>query len=102
MSNGWIGVDLDGTLAEYEATCKTIGKPVPLMLARVVQWLEQGIEVRIFTARATDPIMIPVIKIWLKQWGLPDLKVTCCKDFAMIALYDDRCIRVETNTGKLI
>jgi len=98
----WIGVDLDGTLAEWEGTCRSIGKPVPLMLARVVQWLEQGIEVRIFTARATDPSMIPPIKIWLKEWGLPDLEITCCKDFSMIACYDDRAIRVEKNTGKLI
>ena len=102
MRSGWIGVDLDGTLAEDEGTCMKIGRPVPLMLARVVQWLEQGIEVRIFTARATVPKMIPAIKIWLKEWGLPDLEITCCKDFSMIALYDDRCIRVEANTGKLI
>ncbi len=98
----WIGVDLDGTLAEYEGTCMSIGKPVPMMLNRVVQWLDQGIEVRIFTARASNPSMIPAIKIWLKEWGLPDLKITCCKDFEMITLYDDRCIRVEANTGKLI
>ena len=98
----WIGVDLDGTLAVWEGTCKKIGKPVPLMMNRVKTWLEQGIEVRIFTARATDPSMIPLIKLWLKEWGLPDLKITCCKDFSMIVLYDDRCIRVEADTGRLI
>ena len=50
---GWIGVDLDGTLAEYHGWQPdgSIGKPVALMLQWVKQWLEQGIEVRIVTAR---------------------------------------------------
>ncbi len=102
MIKPWIGVDLDGTLATWEGTATRIGKPVPLMLTRVVEWLEEGIEVRIFTARASAPEMIPPIKEWLKEWGLPDLKITCCKDFGMIALYDDRVRQVEFNTGRLI
>jgi hypothetical protein len=53
MRNGWIGVDLDGTLAHYDGWVNTfhIGDPVPLMAARVRQWLENGEDVRIFTAR---------------------------------------------------
>lgn len=50
---GWIGVDLDGTLAHYE-TWKTptdIGPPVQAMLTRVRMWRADGREVRIFTAR---------------------------------------------------
>ena len=35
--SGWIGVDLDGTLAEYHGwNGGAIGEPVPAMLARVV------------------------------------------------------------------
>lgn len=53
-ARGWIGVDLDGTLAMHRAYCDSepIGPPVPAMLDRVIAWLEQGIEVRILTARA--------------------------------------------------
>jgi hypothetical protein len=50
---GWIGVDLDGTLAQYGkwAGIYYIGKPIPLMMARVKKWLAQGKDIRIFTAR---------------------------------------------------
>jgi hypothetical protein len=56
MQHGWIGVDLDGTLAFHgEWLGHTyIGKPVPLMLDRVKQWLSQGTEVRIVTARVAS------------------------------------------------
>jgi hypothetical protein len=30
------------------------------------------------------------------------LPITNCKDFAMVELYDDRCVQVEANTGRLI
>lgn len=50
---GWIGGDLDGTLAESRAgqgAC--IGKPVGAMVHRIRRWLGEGREVRIFTVRA--------------------------------------------------
>ena len=55
MSTGWIGVDLDGTLAQYDGWKGTehIGEPIPLMVQRVKDWLEAGHEVRIFTARVS-------------------------------------------------
>ncbi len=37
------------------AVC-VIGAPVPLMFRRVLHWLETGIEVKSFTARAADPL----------------------------------------------
>lgn len=51
--SGWIGVDLDGTLAMYDGFKgpEHIGDPVPKMLERVKKWLAEGREVRIFTAR---------------------------------------------------
>lgn len=55
MSNrGWIGVDLDGTLAHYDGWKGEthIGKPIPLMLARVKRWLAEGKEVRIVRRNA--------------------------------------------------
>ena len=50
---GWIGVDLDGTLAHYDGWkgVDHIGDPVPKMLMRVLDWRRQGLAVRIFTAR---------------------------------------------------
>lgn len=98
---GWIGVDLDGTLAIYDGWKgpEHIGEPIIPMLQRVKQWTKKGQEVRIFTARASDPAQIPPIKAWLKANGLPDLTVTCSKDFGMSVLYDDRCVQVLSNTG---
>jgi hypothetical protein len=54
----WIGVDLDGTLAEYTDWCgwNTFGKPIPLMIERVKRWIAEGREVRIVTARIGLPI----------------------------------------------
>lgn len=48
---GWIGVDLDGTLAEYTGWHGPghIGPPIPKMLDRVKNWLAEGVDVRIFT-----------------------------------------------------
>jgi len=50
---GWIGVDLDGTLAKYDKWIGVhhIGDPIPLMVDRVKEWLRQGITVKVFTAR---------------------------------------------------
>jgi len=99
---GWIGVDLDGTLAHYDGWYGPahIGEPVPAMLTRVKDWLADGREVRIFTARASVPEYVPFVTQWLGKQGLPALKVTNVKDFAMVALWDDRCVQVETNSGK--
>lgn len=55
-SRGWVGVDLDGTLATYESwpADGSVGAPVEMMLDRVRSWLADGIDVRIFTARVSD------------------------------------------------
>lgn len=99
----WIGVDLDGTLAQYSGWrgLEHVGKPVPVMLARVRHWLDEGYAVKIFTARAEegDAGVVPVKK-WLAENGLPDLEVTNRKDFAMIELWDDRAVQVVANTGR--
>ena len=100
MVSGWIGIDLDGTLAQYDGWRDgEIGVPVPLMLQRVKEWIAKGITVKIVTARANVPDMIPPVQDWLEAHGLPRLEVTAIKDFSMIELWDDRCVPVETNTG---
>ena len=101
-SRQWIGVDLDGTLAEADAWqgFEHIGKPVPNMVKRVKIWIEMGYRVKIVTARAERPeLATPPILDWLEKHGLPKLEVTNAKDMDMIELRDDRCVQVVPNTG---
>jgi hypothetical protein len=106
----WIGVDLDGTLAHYDGWqgIEHIGPIVESMKERVLRWIEQGHQVKIFTARvsARDPYeitrIVTVIHQWLFDNDLPLLEVTCTKDFGMSELWDDRCVAIEPNTGKML
>lgn len=104
MGRGWIGVDLDGTLAHYDEWRgeRHIGKPVPAMVARVRNWLATGLEVRIFTARAfkASPDVIRAIEDWSEKHIGQRLEVTCTKDYGMLELWDDRAVSVEPNTGE--
>lgn len=115
--SGWIGVDLDGTLAEYHGWGNgEIGVPIPRMVARVKKWLADGVEVRIFTARVgvgagfssesgvCDTLEFAnqqraLIESWCEIHIGQKLPVTSQKDFAMIELWDDRCVFVAMNTG---
>ena len=98
---GWYGTDFDGTLAYHSGgDTNELGEPIPLMLARVKQWLKEGKEVRIVTARACFPFMILQVNAWCKKHGLGNLKVTNQKDFQMIELWDDRAVQIIPNTGK--
>lgn len=105
---GWIGVDLDGTLArQKDPSTPTLaadepGEPIPEMLARVKDWLDKDIEVRIFTARACDLKGVMAVRKWLIRQGLGDLVITNVKDMNMVALWDDKAIQVERNTGRQI
>jgi hypothetical protein len=109
---GWIGVDFDGTLAEYDTWqgANACGKPIPLMVDRVKQWLAEGLNVRIVTARVYAPhnnakrqMEAAVSLLAIQQWCLQHLgkilPITCVKDFAMIELWDDRCVQVQKNSG---
>ena len=104
MTTGWIGVDLDGTLAEYDERhgLERIGRVSVPMLRRVQQWLEQGREVRIITARATDPALRVFVKPWLREHNLPPLEITDSKDCNLLQLWDDRAVQVELNTGRIL
>ena len=99
----WIGVDLDGTLAHYDSKkFPAIGDPIEPMMKRVREWLSIGIEVRIFTARASNSENIVYIQDWLVANGLPMLKVTNAKDEHMWMLFDDRARQVIYNTGIVV
>lgn len=99
-----IAVDLDGTLAEYTEWkgVENIGKPVPAMVNRIKRWMKDGKEVRIFTARLSEPGAMEPIKAWLDKIGLGDLDVTNIKGRDIMEFWDDRAVPVEPNTGKLL
>lgn len=108
---GWIGCDLDHTLAKYESGMAErfeVGEPVPRMVKRIKKHLDDGYEVRIMTARMN---VIPgwdhersrkAIEQWTKRVFGKALRVTNEKDFEMIFLYDDRAVAVEPDTGRLL
>jgi hypothetical protein len=130
MSSGWIGVDLDGTLAQYEGWKGPghIGPPIKAMLERVLRWRKQGKDVRIMTARVwpvplVEPIKSKVHATFpegmqdrvraayeaaheIQQWCAEHLgeiiPITCQKDYGMISLWDDMCVAVEMNTGRIL
>jgi hypothetical protein len=105
--DGWIGVDLDGTLAFYDGwkSAGHIGEPIPLMLTRVKRWLLQGRDVRIVTARVfpgkPDAAECrSAIEFWLEKHVGTVLPITHAKDHMMIELWDDRVVQVVPNTGE--
>ena len=126
--NGWIGVDFDGTLAQYGTwiSADHCGEPIAPMVERVKRWRLEGREVRIFTARMfpfalcllpTDAIgyredytdrhreasrAIDAIRSWCREHLGEVLPITCVKDYGMVELYDDRCVQVRPNTGELV
>lgn len=117
---GWIAVDLDGTLAEYDhwRGPEHIGAPIPAMIRRVKNWIAEGKDVRIFTARADGgevaiamgnpdgeavrdvARVIGFIQDWTEQHLGVRLSVTNRKDYGMIELWDDRAVQIECNTGR--
>lgn len=111
QGKGWIGVDLDATLAHYVKWnhLLTIGEPIWPMVERVKQWLREGYEVRVMTARISPPYVPSTltredvekaIQDWTEEHVGERLAVTCQKDLHMIELWDDRCVQVEPNTGE--
>jgi hypothetical protein len=127
---GWIGIDLDRTVAYYDKWrgYEHIGRPIETMQEFVRKLIAEGKEVRIFTARAY-PIMQPVHEKFSEkgiqsQYHEPELQgamracnaiidwcelhlgkrlpITCVKDYGMDRLYDDRAVQVIVNTGKIV
>jgi hypothetical protein len=111
--DAWVGFDLDGTLANDEPGQAydplRIGEPIPRTVQRARDLLADGMNIRIVTARAMPKgnKQIPQFEVIyaIEQWCLTHLgqivPVVACKDYDMLALYDDRAIQVERNTGEL-
>lgn len=103
-NRGWIGIDLDGTLAQADALsdASKIGAPVPRMVELARKLTREGYRIKIFTARAYDARQVAMVREWLRENGLPEFEVTNIKDFQMIRLYDDRAVQVIANTGEIV
>ena len=107
--SGWVGFDLDGTLAHYLGWqgVSHIGTPVPLMIERLKECLAHGQRVKIFTARVCSMNTeeeIAKAKAAIDAWCLEHvgqkLEITAEKDYHMTEFYDDRAFTVEFNTGR--
>lgn len=95
--DGWIGVDLDGTLAHYDEYRGDdhVGEPIEPMVRKVRKWINEGRDVRLFTARKPHP----AIRRWMRDHLGAILPITNMKDPKMQALYDDRVVQVKRNEG---
>ena len=107
---GCIAVDFDGTIAKYEGWQGPLflGEPVPAMVDRVKQWLKDGEEVVIFTARINEDNpnlrlqIILAMQAWCQKHIGQVLEVTDRKHKRMRRFFDDRAVAVEKNTGKVL
>lgn len=99
----WIGFDFDGTLAkDIDPTGKfstILGPPVQSMVDLAKQYINDGFEVKIFTARAEHMNQIPVLEKWCEAHLGKKLEITNKKDHKMSILFDDRAIAVKKNEG---
>jgi hypothetical protein len=96
---GWVGFDLDGTLAEnYERgkfDANKVGAPIQPMVDLAKKYIAEGYDVRLFTAR--DPHI--AIRRWMRKNLGVVLPITNIKGKGLICLYDDRAVHVPANSG---
>jgi len=86
------------------------------MVERVKKWIDDGVEVRIMTARfgvddkpcsvenrhVTPEEVDQAIGDWTEEHCGKRLRCTCVKDMHMIELWDDRAVQVVANTGRTL
>lgn len=112
---GHVLVDLDGTLAfwdngsgdkytqeQWDNGDVPIGGPIKPMIELIQDHLEDGDEVKIFTARVADgdiPKKVAMIQDWTEKHLGQRLPVTNAKDFQAEIIYDDRAIEIVRNKG---
>lgn len=92
----WVGVDLDGTLAEPlwtpENPTSDIGDPIPESLEKVRELVDHGYKVIVHTSRPwTD---YQAIEQWLLHYNVPFKEIQCGKPL-YAAYVDDRAIHAE-------
>lgn len=107
----WIGFDLDGTLAKYDGWkgIEHIGEPVDTMVIIAKMLHRIGKKIKVLTARVAprdDGEGGDKAKKYVEAWCKKNLgfvpEITYEKDASMAALFDDRAVAVEQNTGKVL
>ena len=76
------------------------------MKKRILNYIAEGMDVKIFTARVGQPCqktnrsieqITTLIQDWLEENGMPRLDVTCKKTRECIRIYDDKAVQVIPN-----
>jgi len=104
----WYGFDLDGTLAHSDGNhdITEIGEPIPKMIEIIKRYIDSGLTVKIFTARAQHrdetPEVITAVENWCEKHIGMKLPISNVKDPGLKELWDDRAVSVQRNTGKNI
>lgn len=113
QGEGWVGFDLDGTLAVYDKWegIDHIGEPVKPMVDLIKKLRADGKVVKILTARVApreNPELLGNLdaKFFITRWCEKHLgfvpEITHEKDHLMLELYDDRVKQVIPNKGVLV
>lgn len=92
----WVGVDLDGTLAQPLWTpdnpTSEIGDPIPDNIYKVYELVRAGYKIIVHTSRPwTD---YEAIENWLRHYGIPFKEIQCGKPL-YVAYIDDRAINAS-------
>jgi len=125
---GWIGFDLDGTLAKYDGWqgLDHIGEPIEAMVRLAKKFHAEGKHIKILTARVAprqnedgvfgeQGIILKneygvdqhyVASYFIRKWCEANLgfvpEIVHQKDHLMLELYDDRVKQVVPNKGVLV
>ena len=97
----WVGFDFDGTLVEFPTPGQPHGPDIPPMVY-ALQELSKLVPIRIFTARAGNPISKSIVQSRLNSHNLPDIPITDTKDFNLAFFFDDRAITIHPKTGDIL
>lgn len=80
----WFGVDYDYTLVDSS------GHEITKMVQKVQKALDEGKDVRIFTARLSNPKALREVREFCREQFGYELPITDKKDPGMVELWDDR------------
>lgn len=92
----WVGVDLDGTLAEPLWTpdnpTSEIGDPIPESIDKIQELVSAGYKIIVHTSRPWTDYQI--IEQWLNHYHIPFKEIQCGKPL-YAAYIDDRAIPAD-------
>lgn len=106
-SEGWVGIDLDGTAAYWGKSWDgwSIHEPIPKMIEKIHWLIEKKIPWKIFTARVGSEDngwnegQRRLIQDWCQEHIGHVPEITATKDYYMVVLWDDRAWNVKLDTG---